>query len=379
MNSTPKGREIIQNSIQKNSDGSVTVNFKGLGRSYTLTEKEINKYDTDTITSDAYSNGDNDLLVLELAYEQIRQKRYGVEMDYGGNSRELLKALTGQKTTAFYDNNYKTTGADIDKALNAALKNGNLALSFSLREGHHEAKQTDGTTYPFDLPAGAGHAFSITNVTQDTVTFVNPWDSNAPITMTRAEFKKLGISGLSGVDLSNTNPQNIQPLSEASEDELKWQAGQIMIGDFDIKESVVSELTAKLKETLKNGSIKDVDTFYQNFIKNKNYDSETKSNISSFLKTTAMDKKLDYADIGKVILACSILSKANSTPGEFKSIIELLKNDGTVSQMFTQIDNLGFGNPAEIKDYLLMFDRDKDGKISEDEYTKRGMEFLDVM
>lgn len=60
-------------SITSNPDGSVTVNFKGVGVSYTISLDEIKKHDTDNIKNDAYSNGDNDMLVLELAVEKLKK------------------------------------------------------------------------------------------------------------------------------------------------------------------------------------------------------------------------------------------------------------------------------------------------------------------
>lgn len=62
--STEVGKQIIKSSITANSDGSVTVTFKGIGVSYTISIEEIKKHDTDNIKGDAYSNGDNDMLVM---------------------------------------------------------------------------------------------------------------------------------------------------------------------------------------------------------------------------------------------------------------------------------------------------------------------------
>ena len=71
LTSTDTGKKAIKDSIKVNDDNTVTVTFYGLGVSYTMTAAEIEKYDTDNNTKDAYSNGDNDALVLEIATEKL--------------------------------------------------------------------------------------------------------------------------------------------------------------------------------------------------------------------------------------------------------------------------------------------------------------------
>ena len=117
LNSTEVGKNIIKSSITANADGSVTVNFKGVGVSYTISLDEIKKHDTDDIKGDAYSNGDNDMLVLELAVEKLKNdiasgkvKLDVIEDSYegyngesgeieGGFPQQLLYFLTGEEST----------------------------------------------------------------------------------------------------------------------------------------------------------------------------------------------------------------------------------------------------------------------------------------
>ncbi|MBE7713290.1 MAG: hypothetical protein E7Z87_06070 [Cyanobacteria bacterium SIG26] len=78
LSTTPIGSDIINNSITKNEDGSVSVNFKGLNTSYAVTEEEFNRATQKFVTSPdgvkerVYSNGDADVLVFELAVEKLR-------------------------------------------------------------------------------------------------------------------------------------------------------------------------------------------------------------------------------------------------------------------------------------------------------------------
>ena len=130
LTSTEVGRNIIKESITCNADGSVTVTFKGLNVSYTITAAEIKKWDTDSKTNDAYSNGDNDMLVLELAVEKLKRdiekgvvtipKGLGEEYSHisgstnkagsaieGGYAAQLIYFLTGETSTSVFANDGK--------------------------------------------------------------------------------------------------------------------------------------------------------------------------------------------------------------------------------------------------------------------------------
>lgn len=71
LNATDAGKEAIKNAIKPNPDGSVTVYFRGIDKSYTVSAEEIKRHDTDDNRYDEYSNGDNDMLALELATEKV--------------------------------------------------------------------------------------------------------------------------------------------------------------------------------------------------------------------------------------------------------------------------------------------------------------------
>lgn len=230
LSSSEIGKKIIKESIQVNNDGSVTVHFKGLGVSYTISAAEIKKHDTDNIKNDAYSNGDNDMLVLELAtkklmadiasgkvkldvpadsVEAIYNKDGSIE---GGFAQNMIYYLTGQQADFIYayDNQEKGLSEnEVISFLKEAYKNGNSVLTFGLYGSGHIATTTDGV--PYKLNISGGHALAITNLTATTVTFVNPWDSSKEYTMTYEEFAKLGIGMLTATDLSeldDTEPED---------------------------------------------------------------------------------------------------------------------------------------------------------------------------
>ena len=68
LSNNPKGRKIIKNSITDNKDGTYSVNFKGINKVYTFTKKEIQE----KRESEIYSRGDDDVLLLEMAFEKFR-------------------------------------------------------------------------------------------------------------------------------------------------------------------------------------------------------------------------------------------------------------------------------------------------------------------
>ena len=244
LSCTEAGRQIIKQSITPNADGSVTVTFKGLGVSYTISADEIKKHDTDNITNDAYSNGDNDMLVLELATELLQKdilsgkvklnapedsfedytNKDGIE---GGFPSQMVYFLTGKISDTYIGKNIgepkqiDLTQENIYKILQSALESGNNAISFGIYNGTHTATLINGETYKLALGTG-GHALAITNLTQDTVTFVNPWDSTKEYTMTWDEFAKLGIGMLSvtnldGIeDIAAPNPEDTNTTTYAA-------------------------------------------------------------------------------------------------------------------------------------------------------------------
>ena len=79
--SSPKGAEIIKNSIRKNDDRSVTVRFNGIDKEYNITNKELSHASRAyvAITDEKgevvnyekkFSKGDGDILAFEVAFEK---------------------------------------------------------------------------------------------------------------------------------------------------------------------------------------------------------------------------------------------------------------------------------------------------------------------
>ena len=217
-----KGKEIIKNSITVNSDNTVTVAFKGIGVSYTLTEYEIAKYDTDYKDYDPYSNGDNDVLVLELATEKlwkdiqkgnvkldtndenITYTGEGGGIDDGGLPSQMVYYLTGVKSKEYYYlDGHPMEEKYIYKILENAKNSPNTIVNMGIYDDYHSCKLIDGSTFSLDVGSG-GHALAIVEVGDDTVTFVNPWDSNVKYCASWEQFASLGIGYIATSDLNQT-------------------------------------------------------------------------------------------------------------------------------------------------------------------------------
>ncbi|MCM1340057.1 MAG: hypothetical protein NC191_10335, partial [Muribaculaceae bacterium] len=91
---TPKGREILNNSVKVNTDGSVDVTLKGVGKTYHITRAEL-------YGNTQLSNGDGDVRALEIAVEKFFEEERGSErtggrLDIDGNwEHNAMRILTG--------------------------------------------------------------------------------------------------------------------------------------------------------------------------------------------------------------------------------------------------------------------------------------------
>jgi len=231
LNSTAEGKQLIKNSITINEDGSATVSFKGAQASYRITAEDIARFDTDYNVSDHYSNGDNDMLIFELAVERlkkdVRDGKVSLGMsgdtyegynnsDYsieGGFAQQLIYLMTGKVSDTYvvdaettYELAEGLSQDEVFAVLRDAASNPGTILTFGL---YYEVKSgvcVDGKVFNIDLTEG-GHALAITNVdgNNQTVTFVNPWDSTEKFTMSWTEFANLGVGIMSSTKLNSSD------------------------------------------------------------------------------------------------------------------------------------------------------------------------------
>lgn len=318
LTATAEGKALIKSSLEIQDNGDVIVNFKGLGYSIRVTAAEIKKHDTDNIKGDAFSNGDNDMLVFELAVEKLFEQHPELKETYGYNEEgkgddkyitqggfgnDLVEWLSGNKAedlctmdklenpydkadvvewvavpsgmtryqgeyprpssisldamfnddktnfSSEYINWYNKTFVPIIKEYNQSALNGLVdglsqeevmaklqeayenqpcAVTFGLyvfaNDTHKVANDINGVPFNWEyyndnVENGelCGHAFAVVGMTQDTITFVNPWDSTEKITMSWEEFSKLGIGRIAYNKLDNvedsTKPTTPDPVT----------------------------------------------------------------------------------------------------------------------------------------------------------------------
>ena len=231
-----KGVKIIKDSIKANDDGSVTITFKGLGVSYTITSDELQKYDKHVDYSKLkvgdFSIGDNDILAFELATDKLQKDIKSGKVTTGNTDKDMIKGgchrrkqkdtitdcgysewiiyyLTGAKSQWYYNPNDEFMKKNqIINALNHVTED-SAALTFSIGASKNKINCTDkdGNKVEFELNIDSGHCLSIKKVDKEaqTVTFVNPWDNSKEYTTSFSEFSKLHIWRIEITDMNDAH------------------------------------------------------------------------------------------------------------------------------------------------------------------------------
>ena len=246
LKDTDFGKDAIKNAIQKNEDGSYTVKFKGVNKSYTFSSEEIQS----KIDENVYSKGDLDYKLIEMGVEKLYDEQIPKEIekelkihrelskdgfkeaaqDSAHRISELInkrdhkiKSIAGGAgSISISDKENEIAyllGADceqtsidspsgIEGALIKKAKSSNeVAINFG---SYYDIEKRE----PFNkkLPeADEGHEYSIKNVKLDEnenivqVDVINPWDNSKSIPLTLEEFhamrapdENISVSGTKG-------------------------------------------------------------------------------------------------------------------------------------------------------------------------------------
>jgi len=213
-----KGAKAIKNAIKINKNGTYTVKLKGVGKKYTISNKDLEK----ARQKNKYSTGDSDMLLMELAVEkfrgQIRKGKKGQQGGIkpkkswpkyayntntgkgssleGGNLRQIAYLLTGKKNGECQNgsNNYVSSKSakKFSKMLKKLEKNPKkyvMDVNFwgqNENSGSINAKNSNNK----DIKLHKQHEYSVKSVKGGKVTLVNPWDSSKDIVLTKKEFLK---------------------------------------------------------------------------------------------------------------------------------------------------------------------------------------------
>ena len=216
--STKDGAKIIAESLDYQENGDVIVHLKGAG-DYTVYKSEIDAIKNQQSKGSAqYSVGDDDMLILEIAVEKVfddiaakkikwadgtpqefetQQELMADLQNYknsitGGQITQLMYLLTGKKTEHLNDK------ASMEAALNDKQMK-DVALGAAMHSDKVVKDVNGNNVQLYGL-----HAYSIKNVTGDTVTVINPWDSNEEITLSRSTFMQ-AFEHISKCDLTDDN------------------------------------------------------------------------------------------------------------------------------------------------------------------------------
>ena len=205
LSCTEYGREAIKNAISVDANGNVTVTFKGIDRSYTVSANEL--------ANNRFTTGDTDVRAIEIAYEKMMKEVnngtlvkndsppfyiFGTE-ETSYNSKRGAELSTGTYPSAVY---YMLTGINCTKlayqsderrlsTLDAIEKDGSEAVSVAYlpeRSGGNinmtvqNAAKTVQDAYGNDVTVYDFHHYAVKE--SDTlpngeriVTLINPWNS----------------------------------------------------------------------------------------------------------------------------------------------------------------------------------------------------------
>ena len=160
LNSNSTGKALLKECINADSAGNVTVNLKGLDKSYKISADEINK----AIEEGTSAAGDKDVAAVELAFQKYIQEevvdknqyssnynslnhRSGTQKSeylYGGRPKVAIEALTGKKVSTIS----RTQNEDIivrddtivlgkmdEESLKPLMDNKNNIIIVSIKDG----------------------------------------------------------------------------------------------------------------------------------------------------------------------------------------------------------------------------------------------------
>lgn len=214
---TQEGKKAIENAITKNEDDSYSVTFEGINQTYNITQEELKE----ARTSGEYSNGDNTVLLMELAVQKALNyviNEYKVEeaFENGADSEVhaaiwlLLYKYNATHETKEYNNLLEGGNMDTLTTLmgisnwNSELsdtefkKDGYLKEEFSKMDFKNtitqiafsnESIKTSDQQEDFIITDEHAYTIKSYNAKDETITIVNPWNSAQTLTIDIDEIK----------------------------------------------------------------------------------------------------------------------------------------------------------------------------------------------
>ncbi|MBQ9149999.1 hypothetical protein IJX73_03615 [bacterium] len=216
LSNSSYGREVIKNAITINDDNTYSVYFKGIDETFNISEEELNN----ARMTKKYSSGDDDVLLMEVAFEKAFQDMEKRELNKSLIERLVDYLFTGQNeieesslngghfeyvTQMLMGKSPKTL--DSSKKIGEILEQyeqnpNNLSLFvsfFSEETGNYTMGDIYGNVVV--LSKDTSHAWSISKVDDNYVTMVNPWNTKEEIVVYKKDFLEK-VSTLSYFDFT---------------------------------------------------------------------------------------------------------------------------------------------------------------------------------
>ncbi len=186
------GKQILKDAIKQNDDNSITITFKKPAASYTISAETM----IETRQNRGYSKGDNDVLAMELAVSMLindlKNGKYsdtswdnGSTVENGGHSAFIFRILTG-KSSSFISGGEQYDRVELLEEMYKFYKDSTLILNASTGSSPKSVTTIDGKLVELVGP----HAYGVSNMTENTITLINPWNSSEEFTITYEEFAK---------------------------------------------------------------------------------------------------------------------------------------------------------------------------------------------
>ena len=213
---TEEGRKIIKDSLEYHNGYTIVHTMAG---DYVVTDDEI----TRTKGSFQYSDGDDDMIIFELAIEKVIDDYLTGTIDLNNNAPDALESLLREEDGKTRPGHSSTNGGNIrgliyllsgkmgyseankekiNDVLEQFKKNGkNLALGAATNDGDRNATDINGKK----VKLSGNHGYSIKKYDGQNVTVINPWDSSKEIILSKEEFLKV-FDRIDVCDISSNNP-----------------------------------------------------------------------------------------------------------------------------------------------------------------------------
>lgn len=189
----PKGQKILNDSIKVNQNGTVTVHLKGVDKTYTISQKEIN-------SATELSSGDGDVRALEIAVNRYLREDYkennGQDASINGNYMfTAYKILTGKGGHFFPiftlgDSLLNPEFYGDEPISDELIKEFNNKDQITCVAAHGNQKDIQvNTSKNTKGLLTKDHAYTVSHADQKYVYLINPWDTATELKVDKKTFK----------------------------------------------------------------------------------------------------------------------------------------------------------------------------------------------